>query len=246
MTARSLGEILGNLPPAKQRRTFQPVRRNSYNRGEREHLLWGPIARDTRSAKRLIGNCLRAAELYEHTHRRRLQAQHPGKRNGPLGDVGLLVLRALYDLVDFKTGRLEPAIDTIAERVCKARSAVTKALKRLKAHGFLSWIRRTEPVENPGAGPQIRQITNAYGFGMPPEAAAWVERWMGNGPLPDDELARQECRQTELKAMLGQASAADFVDFHNEPGATADILKRMLALIPANSASPPAGQNPGR
>lgn len=225
--ARSIGEIALGLPAAKRARSFQPVRRNSYHRGEREELLWRPIARDKRSARRLIGNRLKAAERYEHRYRREIQRKHPGRRNGPLGDVGLLVLKALYDLVDYRTGRLDPAIDTIAERICKARSAVIRAMRRLKEHGFLIWIRRTEPVENNGAGPQVRQITNAYGFGMPAEAAAWVERLQGNGPLPDDEVARLEMRQAELKAMLSQASLAQVVDYHHDNHLLADVLKRM-------------------
>ncbi|HET9335696.1 MAG TPA: hypothetical protein VFO12_04725 [Sphingomicrobium sp.] len=227
MTARSIGELLSGLEPEKRARTFQPVRRNSYHRGEREQLLWRPIGKDKRSAKRLIGARLKAARQYEHHHRRKIQRKHPGRRNGPLGDIGLLVLEALYDLVDFKTGRLDPAIDTIAARICKARSAVVRALARLREHGFIKWIRRSEPIENEGAGPQVRQISNAYGFGMPAEAAAWVERSLGNGPLPDDEVSRCESHEAELKAMLGQASLVEVVDYHTDDPLLAGILKRM-------------------
>lgn len=227
MTARSIGELLSGLEPAKRARTFQPVRRNSYYRGDREQLLWRPIGRDKRSAKRLIGARLKAAERYEHHYRRAIQRECPGRRNGPLGDVGLMVLKALYDLVDFRTGQLDPAIDTIAARICKARSAVIRALARLKKHGFINWIRRAEPVENDGAGPRVRQISNAYGFGMPAEAAIWVERLLGNGPLPDDEVTRRKTHDVELKAMLGQASLVEFVDYHTDDPILAGILKRM-------------------
>ena len=122
---------------------------------------------------------------------------------------------------------LDPAIDTIAARICKARSAVVRALARLREHGFIKWIRRSEPIENEGAGPQVRQISNAYGFGMPAEAAAWVERSLGNGPLPDDEVSRCESHEAELKAMLGQASLVEVVDYHTDDPLLAGILKRM-------------------
>lgn len=229
MTARSIGELLAGREPAKRTRTFQPVRRNSYYRGEREGTVWRPLGTDKRAAKRLIGSRLKAAERYEHHHRRELQRKHPGRRNGPLGDVGLMVLKALYDLVDFRTGRLEPAIDTIASRICKARSAVIRALARLREHGFINWVRRSEPVENDGAGPQVRQISNAYGFGMPAEAAVWVERSQGKGPAPDDELARQEMQQAELAAMLSQASLVEVVDYRTDDPLLAGILKKMAS-----------------
>jgi hypothetical protein len=229
VTARSIGELLAGLEPAKRARTFQPVRRDSYYRGDREELLWRPIGKDKRSAKRLIGARLKAAERYEHHHRRELQRRHPGRRNGPLGDVGLMVLKALYDLVDFKTGRLDPAIDTIAARICKARSAVIRALSRLREHGFINWIRRSEPVDNDGAGPQVRQISNAYGFGMPAEAAAWVDKWQGKSPLPDDELVRLDMQQAELAAMLSQASLVEVVDYRTDDPLLAGILKKMAS-----------------
>ena len=114
-------------------------------------------------------------------------------RQGPIGDIGLRLLRELYRMVDFKTGRLEPAIDTLCKRVKRARSTVVIYLRKLKEHGFLDWVRRSEPTDNAGeAGPQVRQISNAYGFSLPRTAAAWVAKILGRGPLPDDELARQQ------------------------------------------------------
>jgi hypothetical protein len=73
-----------------------------------------------------------------------------GKKNGPLGHVGLEVLRELYRIVDYTTGRLEPAIATVCECIRRSRAAVVSAMARLKKHGFLDWIRRTEPTENEG------------------------------------------------------------------------------------------------
>jgi hypothetical protein len=184
MCARSIGEIAGLAVAAKSRRTFQPVRRDSHYAGEREHRVWRPIGRTPKEARKLIAVRLQAAEHYE------LANKEPGKSNGPLGGIGLEVLRVLYRMVDYRTGRLDPAIATICQRIRRSRGAVVAALKRLKAHGFLDWVRRAEPTHNEGAGPQVRQISNAYGFGLPARAAAWVKRKLASPPPPDCELAR--------------------------------------------------------
>lgn len=147
MSARAIGEILGGLESAKQCRTFQPCRRNSYNRGEREARLWQAIASTKGDARQIIATRMKAAEFYDRHHKEK------GKRNGPHGHVALEVLRELYRIVDFKTGRLDPAIDTICGRTRRARASVVAALARLKAHGFLDWIRRTEPTNRDGPGP---------------------------------------------------------------------------------------------
>ena len=236
---RSIGEIAGGLEPAKRQRTFQPVRRNSYYANDRRaERIWRPIAATNRDARRLIAARLKAAEFYD---RRNKEA---GKKNGPLGHVGLEVLRELYRIVDFKTGRLEPAIATICETVKRSRAAVVAALARLKAHGFLEWVRRTEPVENAGAGPQVRQITNAYGFSLPAVAAAWVKRTLGNGPAPDCDLARREAERAEVEAMLDRAPSEDVVDFLVGDSQASGILKRMASALFKDSASSLSGQNP--
>ena len=157
--ARSIGEIAFGLPAAKCTRSFQPVRRNSYYANDRRaERIWQRLGSNNRDARRLIAARMKAAEYYDRRHK------EDGKRNGALGHIGLEVLRELYRIVDFKTGRLEPAIATICERIRRSRTAVVAAMARLKEHGFLDWVRRSEPVDNPGAGPQVRQITNAYGF----------------------------------------------------------------------------------
>src|SRR3546814_16618597 len=79
------------------------------------------------------------------------------------------LLRELYRIVDYKTGRLDPSIGYLMRQLRRSRAAIVHALARLKEHGFLEWIRRTEPTGNVGFGPQVRQITNAYRFCLPPE-----------------------------------------------------------------------------
>ncbi len=182
---------------------------------------------------------MQAAEFYDRRNK------EPGKRNGPLGGIGLEVLRELYRMVDYKTGQLEPAIATICKRLSRSVDAVCKAMKRLKEHGFLDWVRRTEAVDNPGAGPQVRQITNAYGFKLPASAAAWVKKILGNGPPPDCELARREQQAAEAEAMLDTLSLADRVHATADDPQLAEILARLGTRIEKDSAILPSGKNPG-
>lgn len=237
MTARAIGELLGGTH-LKARRTFQPVRRSSYHQGEREHQVWRAIAPTKEEARKAIALRMQAAEHFDR------RTKVAGKRNGALGHVGLEVLRELYRIVDFKSGRLEPAIATICERIRRSRGAVVAAMARLKEHGFLKWIRRTEPLDNDGAGPQVRQITNAYGFGLPERAAAWVKRKLGKGPPPDCELDRRARDAEETEAMVATLPLDEQARFLAGDGELGDALARLGRMV-GRSANPPSSQNPG-
>ncbi|MBY5441862.1 hypothetical protein [Rhizobium leguminosarum] len=91
-----------------------------------------------------------------------LVTRQPGARSGALGFVALEVLDFLANLVDWKTGRLDPSLDYIMGRLKRSRDAIVRALSALRAHGFLGWIRRYVPTGNEGRGPQVRQTSNAY------------------------------------------------------------------------------------
>lgn len=239
MTARSLGEILQGREPAKVRRTYEPVRRNSFDaKDRRASALWGPIAPDARSARRLIAARLKAAE---HYNERNKQA---GDRQGPIGDVGIRLLRELYRIVDYRTGRLDPAIDTLCDRVKRARATVVKYLAKLREHGFLNWVRRTEPTDNEGAGPQVRQITNAYGLLVPAHAAVWITKVCGDAPLPDDDVVRRAEAEAERKVMENSLPPIEFVAAVVDNPQLAEILSKMAARLPEDSASSISGQNP--
>jgi hypothetical protein len=60
----------------------------------------------------------------------------------------------------------------------------------------------------------VRQITNAYGFGLPEAAAAWGKNILGNGPPPDCELARREADRAETEAMLDTVSLVEQARFY--------------------------------
>jgi hypothetical protein len=231
MTARSLFEVAtGKI--AKAHRTGQPVRRNSYRVGEREGRYWSKFNKGERNAR------MRAAEEYDRKHK------EPGKRNGPLGHVALEILREMMRRIDFKTGRLDPSIDTLATKLRRSPTTIVNGLARLRDHGWLNWIRRFEPIENPDDfGPQVKQVSNAYWFGLPKEAADMVRRLMGRSPLPADEVTRQKEEEERTAAMLASISAEDLARFRAGTSPLGDILAALGRGIDLNAITP-GGKNP--
>lgn len=173
------------------RRTGAPIRRHSRNAGRCEVGFWRPFSpKDT--ARYML-----AAERFERAERK------PGKRSGPLGPVGLEVLRELLRLIDYRTGRLEPSITYLMERLRRSRDAVVRALASLRGAGFLDWLRRWEPTGKAGeAGPQVKQTSNAYRLSLPPAAARLIGWLAKDAPRPVDDEARQAGREAERAAML--------------------------------------------
>jgi hypothetical protein len=156
---------------------------------------------------------MRAAERYDRTKRAQGQPQ------GPLGPVGLEVLRELLQLVDHATGRLDPSIETIAARIRRSRDAVWRALKALKVHGFVDWIRRYVPAPTAGeAGPQVRQTSNAYRLILPAIAKALLGKTT-RAPAPDDFEHRRRTMADAIRAMEFDASGL---------GAVFDRLERAV------------------
>lgn len=79
--------------------------------------------------------------------------------------IDVTVLEALLHTLDFATGRLDQAIETIAGRAGCHRNSVIAALRRLRAHGFVAWVRRTVKTGNDSEfAPQREQTSNAYHF----------------------------------------------------------------------------------
>lgn len=228
--ARSIGDIAAGIRP-KARRTGQPVRRNSYHAGEREKRHWRPIS------PREIGPRIAAAAFYDKENRQ------PGKRNGPLGHIGVEVLRELYRLVCYRTGRLEPSIDYLMSRLKRSRAAVVRALAALKQHGFLDWIRRTEPTGN-SQGPQVRQITNAYWFSLPKAAMNHIKRLIGKAPPPDDDAQRRRCAEDDTRQMIETLPMSDQMAMTIDDPNLASSLARLGERVFDLNASSPKSQNP--
>ncbi|WP_207100845.1 helix-turn-helix domain-containing protein [Paracoccus shandongensis] len=177
------------------------LHRNSHQLGTCEATFWRSTTRQE------IQKILKAAQRYE------LHGRKPGRRNGPLGSVALEVLALFGNLVSFKTGRLDPSLDWIMDKLKRSRDAVVRALKALRDHGFLDWLRRFEPTPNDGRGPQVRQVSNAYRLFAPKHALALLGRWSGRPSLPGDDAAARADRkaiEAEHVASLDLGAFASF------------------------------------
>lgn len=227
------------IAPANTRRTGQPVRRNSYHRGEREHLIWRPLGKTKADARRFRGALLKAAKRLDHS------TKDPGTRMGVLGLSGRAVLEALCEIVNDATGRLEPSIATIAEKAKLGVRTVVRALRRLNDSGFLSWLRRTEAIENDGAGPQVQQISNAYWFELRGRAAGLVRLMLGGAP-PDQRTSRElqaidsNLRSERLKAMRQTGTRVSAGDVISD-----EVKASLRKLSDRRSANAVMAKNPG-
>lgn len=217
-------------------RSGQPVWRNSYTVGQIEDRVWKPInGGSKRSGKRWTAALLTAAKQFEIRTRAKRREVEPGARNGDLGEVGIAVLEFLYSKVDYATGRLEPAIRTIADAIGRAYSAVHEAIKRLRAHGFIQWIRRSKPVEDPQpGGQQVEQASNAYALLCPPTLQGWLSRLFRKSPTPSCAADHRAREKAEFEAMLENLSAQDrHALTWNGDTLLGETLRRIAAAVDA-------------
>lgn len=239
--ARGIGELAAGIAGtrAAARRTMAPVRRNSRNAGERELEQWRVANRFSAAERR---ERLRALREYDRQHKL------PGKPMGPIGRTAIDVADELMGMRCFRTGRLDPALETIARRLRISKQTVVSALRRLKAHGFIDWFRRCRPVEDPEpGGPTVEQDTNAYWFKLPKWAADRVRAAIKRCPVPDDAAAHASAQRADVSAMLAAATPDERVDYHVDEGPLADALRSLSRGVSnRGAASPAVGLNPGR
>lgn len=196
-------------------RPAEPVRRYSRPQGRFEAMFWRPFR------PKDVGRYLTGAERFDRAGKK------PGDRNGPLGSVALEVLRELLRLVDYKTGRLEPALTTLMARTRRSKDAVVNALAALRRHGFVDWVRRYVPTGNRGAGPQVQQTSNAYRLALPPAAERLLGRAGEDAPMPDDQAHAIETRKAERAAQVAQAAPDERNAFLFGAGSLAKAFSRM-------------------
>ncbi|MFC0202228.1 helix-turn-helix domain-containing protein [Paracoccus rhizosphaerae] len=197
----SLGGVIAGAYPDQRAVTRRPIRSNSCRAGSCEASFWRGTSRQE------VQKILRAAQRYE------LEGKERGKRNGPLGGVALELLTLFANLVSFKTGRLDPSLDWITGKLKRSRDAVVRAMKALRDHGFLDWLRRFEPIRSEGRGPQVRQVSNAYRLSAPRRALALLGRWSGRPALPEDDGAARAdtaAMEAEYVATLDLGAFASF------------------------------------
>ncbi len=215
---QSVAEIAAVEPHQSGRRTYQPVRRHSRAAG-REGVFWRPTDRKTMHRIRV------AAEKFE------LSAKPLGRKNGPLGGVALEILRLFENIISHKTGRLDPSIEYLMRTLRRSRDAIVRALKALRAHGFLDWLRRYVPTGAEGRGPQVQQTSNAYRLFLPAAAARLLGRMGLAVPVPDDHSHRQQQRKTELDAYAASLSNEQRALFLIEDDDLAASLARLGAAL---------------
>tara|TARA_R110002126_G_scaffold96516_1_gene225837 strand:- start:434 stop:1171 length:738 start_codon:yes stop_codon:yes gene_type:complete len=175
------------------------VRRGSFMKGH-EGVFW-------HSTKRLdMRKIVLAARRYE------IQTKEKGKRNGALGHIALEVLDYLANLVDCHSGRLEPSLDTLMAKLHRSRDAIVRALKALRTHGFIDWLRRVVPTGNKGRGPKFHQTSNAYRISMPQRALKLLGRYGNIAPVSDDLGHAHEQQAADLEDMLTSLSQNERID----------------------------------
>jgi hypothetical protein len=208
----SIGEIVTH--PSPRERT--PVRRHSRERGYCEGVFWRPT---TRQELRMI---VLAARRYE------LAGRQPGGRNGPLGHVALEVIELLANLVSYRNGRLDPSLDYLMTKLRRSRDAVVRALRALRDHGFLDWLRRYVPTGKEGRGPQVQQTSNAYRLSLPERAKRLLGRLAQPAPPPDDHSHAQETRAAEIEAHRASLPLVERILFD---GGADDPITQALARM---------------
>jgi hypothetical protein len=196
-------------------RPAEPVRRHSRPQGRVEGLFWRPFR------PKDVGRYLTAAERFERAGKK------SGDRNGPLGSVAIEVLRELLRLIDYRTGRLDPALTTLMARTRRSKDAVVRALAALRQHGFVDWVRRYVPTGNLGPGPQVQQTSNAYRLALPPAAERLLGRAGEDAPTPDDHAHAAETRRAERASQLAAATPEERNAFLLGAGRLADAFSRM-------------------
>lgn len=219
VSARDVRRLLkgasAQLTGRGERGPNRKVRRNSYDVDSRQARVFRPIGDGTTAGALGWIDCL----LKTVTEWDDLERKKGGAR--PIGFHGIRVLETLLGRrgviqVDFRTGRLEPAIATIARVAGLCRTTVVRALARLNALKILHWVRRTQKTQNEGqAGPQMEQVTNAYWFDLSGLPARVLQRFRDlwnrkrvrrEGTVPPDPH-QATAPSAELAAILGSIEA---------------------------------------
>src|SRR3546814_15719469 len=112
-----------------------------------------------------------------------------------------------------------------------SKNCVVQALSRLKEARIIDWFRRYEPVpdhEAQGAGPRIKQATNAYRFLLPAFLskifAARRRRGIAADPDPACEQYRQSEATRDMERMRDQLPLWELTREERDKRTLADIL----------------------
>jgi hypothetical protein len=228
--------LAAQLSGRRERGADRKVRRNSYDVDDRRAQVFRPIGDGSaEDALGVIDSLVRVVSDWDDEERRT-----GGTR--PLGLHGIRVLETLLGRrgtigIDFRSGRIEPAIDTIARVARLSRTTVIRALAKLKALKILDWVRRTQKTDRGGLfAPQREQVSNAYFLtpeGLPKRVAQRLRDLIAKRRR---QRANRTTTVTEAKAPAPQPMNAEMVD------ALARLGAGIAARDAGQSASPPYGQ----
>ena len=158
--------------------------------------------------KRDAVNIYHNARHFERATRGRTQSRHVWKgrtaklsrQDGKVSRAGLQVLHALlFDFLNYKSGRLDPSYQAIAQKACVSVRTVQRAITSLRDAGILNWVRRCS-VRIVDGRAQLDQDTNAYGVSPPGQ-------WRGYRP-PADPPAPHPSSWGATPAIAGLGLAA--------------------------------------
>jgi hypothetical protein len=143
----------------------------------------------------------RASKIWHQARLWDRSTRSKNRHGGIIGRSALSVLYALiWDCLSWKSGRLDPSIDRIAELASLGRTATIDALKRLKSLHIIDWIRRCEGYTDEDGRYRLRQLTNAYGISEP---GAWPRPKPAEPPPPHpQELGFPTPIPTPLEAAI--------------------------------------------
>src|SRR3954470_20517447 len=109
---------------------------------QRSYAPW-PVWRDstTKAVKFMPLSKKKAVKIFHKARAFERQTRQKGKQDGALGRNGLLVLHTLiFDCLNYATGRLDPALETIARKAAirdtlkKSKNATVNRTKSLILH----------------------------------------------------------------------------------------------------------------
>ncbi len=124
-----------------------------------------------------------AAKLWPKARTWDQKTHTAGKHGGIIGRTGLAVLYTLiFDFLNWKSGRLDPALATIARKSGVSERTVSKVLKHLKTLGVLNWVRRCETAYTTAGQFILRQRSNAYAIIT---SSSWIGYRETEPPPPD-------------------------------------------------------------
>ncbi|MFC4256660.1 helix-turn-helix domain-containing protein [Altererythrobacter xixiisoli] len=190
--------------------------RKSYDvddpRAQVSAIHWEPSAKNE--------NALKFFDVFTRTVVRYSDHIREAGKQLPISMNARAVLEALFSVMDGKSGRCDPCLDTIAKRSRLSRRTVVRQLEALRRQKIVDWVRRTVKTGNAkGEGPQRQQTSNSYFIdlaGLPIEILRTLRqklgdklretarRMTGSGAVPNRMAIKAE---RLLKGVTGALSA---------------------------------------